>query len=198
MDGCEASHTGTPAMSPTSKSSVALPVSRSAYGHISDRLEALKSRQFSSGRRAAIEALDCLLGDTDNIQELYTSLQTLFSENPAAFVRDFARLFIAPRMLEPVTERSVASEAETPLESATRTLRDAISLAFQSQNPAAVVAARRELNILIGLHKDDGEMLTAETLRRELELMQSSIAGGNGVGGNGRHKIRRPNVGGGG
>lgn len=157
---------------------------RSAYGHIADRLESLKSRQFASGRRAAVEALDCLLCDHNNIQTLYTSLQELFDTAPALFVRDFARLFMTPAILEAQSQH-ITVEGETARQAAKRTLLDAIALAFQTRTPAAAVAARRELSLLEGLHHDDDEALTAETLRKELEAMDATITRGNG---NGRRK----------
>lgn len=154
---------------------------RSAYGHIADRLESLKTRQFASGRRAAVEALDCLLGDHHNIQKLYDSLQRLFDAAPGVFVRDYARLFMTPIMLEAQSHHTTA-EGDTARQAAKRTLLDAIKLAFQTRTPAAVVAARRELSLLEGLQQDDDDALTAETLRKELLAMEASITGGNGNG----------------
>lgn len=161
------------------------PPDRSAYGHISDRLESLKARKFASGRRAAIEALDCMLGDDCNIQLLYKSLQNMFEDDPAAFMRDFVRLFVAPSMLEPSPPtESGADENERQI--AERTLREVIALAFETHKPAVVVAARRELSLLQGLQQEPDKALTAESLRAELEAMQASIGGGGN--GSDRHR----------
>lgn len=163
---------------------------RSAFGHISDRLESLKTREFASGRRAAIEALDCLLGDHHNIQKLYGSLQDMFNEDPAEFMRNFVRLFVTPAMLESIAQHKVVDEA--PAQAAVRTLLEAMSLAFQTRNPSAVVAARRELNLLQGLYQDTGETLTAETLRDEMLAMERTVAGDGVVaGGNGNGRRKR-------
>lgn len=56
--------------------------------------------RFANGRRAALEALDVMMGDPDNIQRLYDDMQGAFEDSPLEFFQEIVRPLIPKTMLE--------------------------------------------------------------------------------------------------
>jgi hypothetical protein len=67
-----------------------------------------KALPGTGGRRAAIEAIDAIMGDTENLAHFRERLQEAFDENPLQFYNDFV-IPLVPKthMIEDNTDRGI-------------------------------------------------------------------------------------------
>ena len=149
---------------------------RKPYGPPCEQLNLLASREFANGRRVAVEVLDCMLSQARNVQALYLDMQDLFDTSPSTFLQEFARPFMTKSSLAYCGQPKMAAVNEDEFIRATSNLRRAFDVAAEHGNAPAMVAATRELGLLLGLHRSDSSAVTVESLREDLSGMFDTIA----------------------
>lgn len=80
-----------------------------------NQVKSPEAPRFANGRRAALEALDVMMGDPNNIQLLYDDMQGAFKESPLEFFQEIVRPLIPKSMLEGRASEGTPEEVATAI-----------------------------------------------------------------------------------